>query len=198
MHKYAQYLDAEGIIPSFAIQFLCKMKKLTFLLIAGLFLACNTPGPTTNEAKAAFPADSVSADGRTSFHGNRIEEDYTAIPTSELVAYIRENGPSEVTIEGPINACCQAKGCWMTMPLNDHAEMRVKFKDYGFFVPKDASGKTAIARGIVSVDTVSVEERRHYAIDGGMPQKEAEMNIVEAEISLSFMADGVIIKERRE
>lgn len=170
------------------------MKQLTFLFISTLLFACSAPSSTAEGDKAAFPADSLSADGSMSFHGNRIDES-GAIPTNQLVAYVKENGPSEVKIEGPIEACCQAKGCWMTMPLNETAEMRVKFKDYGFFVPKDAGGKTAVVRGVVSVDTVSVEERRHYAVDGGMTKEQAEKSITEPEIAISFLADGVIIKE---
>jgi len=146
-------------------------------------------------AQTAFPADSVSADGKKSFHGNRIDE-MGAVSVSQLnqlEASDRQKG--EVKLAGDVDAVCQAKGCWMTMKLAEDREMRVKFKDYGFFVPIDASGKTAIIQGELIQDTTSVDELRHYAIDGGMTEEEANKKITQPEIGYSFIANGVIIKE---
>lgn len=169
-----------------------------FLLAAGLMLACqsNTSqgGAEGEDAPAmTFPKDSVATDGSASFHGFRIEEG-GAIPVVQLKDHVMQNGPAELKIEGDVEAVCQAKGCWMTMKLDEEETMRVTFKDYGFFVPKDASGKKSVLEGRVFTDTVSVEERRHYAVDGGMSEEEAAQTITEPEISLAFEATGVIIK----
>ena len=70
----------------------------------------------------------------------------------------------------------------------------VKFKDYGFFVPTTGlEGKSTIVNGKLSVDTLSVETLRHYAEDGGKSQKEI-LAITEPQITLSLLADGVIIE----
>ena len=69
----------------------------------------------------------------------------------------------------------------------------VRFKDYGFFVPKSgAEGKTAIINGQLSVDTLSVAQLRHYAEDAGKSNEEVS-KIINPEITISFLADGVVI-----
>ncbi|MEO1448785.1 MAG: DUF4920 domain-containing protein [Bacteroidota bacterium] len=142
----------------------------------------------------SYPADSVSADGMISFHGLRIDA-AEATPLSDLAAMVAEKGTiSPIKIEGEVLAACQAKGCWMTMPIAEGQEMRVKFKDYGFFVPKDIAGKTAILEGKAFADTTSVADLRHYAVDGGMSEEEAAEKFTEPEVAIAFEATGVIIK----
>lgn len=82
----------------------------------------------------------------------------------------------------------------MTMNIGNDKTMQVKFKDYAFFVPKDASGKTVFIEGVAFTDTTSVQELQHYAEDGGK-SKEEIAKITEPEISVSFEAHGVIIKK---
>ncbi len=82
----------------------------------------------------------------------------------------------------------------MTLDMGNQPDLRVRFKDYGFFVPKDASGKTAVVEGRAYVDTVSAETLRHYAADAGKSEKEIKA-INKLEVRVSFIADGVIIEE---
>lgn len=89
---------------------------------------------------------------------------------------------------------CQAKGCWMTLNLENGDEVMVKFKDYGFFMPKDISGKEVILNGKAYVNEVPVDEQRHYAEDAGKSAEEVAA-IIEPKITYSFEADGVLIKE---
>ncbi len=148
-------------------------------------------------AQGTFPADSVSANGKMSYHGMRITEE-SAISSEDFDTLTDQWDiwdMSDLKLSGAVDAVCQAKGCWMTMKLPNNQEMRVTFKDYGFFVPKHSSGKTAIIQGELKVDTTSVEDLRHYAIDGGMSEEEAKKKITEPKIGYSFLANGVIIKE---
>ncbi|MGJ8592814.1 MAG: DUF4920 domain-containing protein [Aquaticitalea sp.] len=89
---------------------------------------------------------------------------------------------------------CQAKGCWMTLNLDNGEEAMVKFKDYAFFMPKDISGKEVILNGKAYVNEVPVDEQRHYAEDAGKSKEEVEA-ITEPKKTFSFEADGVLIKE---
>ena len=93
-----------------------------------------------------------------------------------------------------VNDVCQAKGCWMTLDLENEKEVMVKFKDYGFFVPKDITGKNVIVNGKAFVKEVSVEEQKHYAEDAG---KSAEYiaTITEPKRTYSFEADGVLVMQ---
>jgi len=143
-----------------------------------------------------FPADSVAPDGSHSFHGMRISND-GAQPIGNLVNMMDGNSEIVTKLEGTVEACCQNKGCWMTMKLADGSDMRVRFQDYGFFVPKDAGGKIAVIEGTAFTDTTSVDDLRHYAEDAGQSQEEIE-KITEPEISIGFLATGVIIKDPAE
>jgi hypothetical protein len=185
------------------------MKKIILFLFVGFFVyACS---PEAKEAAdktgqevtanteevdepevAVFPADSVAEDGSRSFHGFRISEE-GAQPIASLATLMGGKGEIETKLEGTIEACCAKKGCWMTMPLADGSTMRVSFKDYGFFVPKDAGGKIAIIEGKAFNDTTSVADLRHYAEDAGQSKEEIE-KITKPEIAVNFEATGVIIK----
>ena len=103
------------------------------------------------------------------------------------------NNPQDDTkLEGQILSTCPMKGCWMKISV-ERDTILVRFKDYGFFVPKSgAEGKSAIINGKLSVDTLSVAQLRHYAEDAGKSKEEVS-KIVKPEITISFLADGVVI-----
>jgi len=116
-----------------------------------------------------------------------------AISVKKLPEKTKVAETTEIKVKGVITEVCQAKGCWMTLDLGNDEQLRVKFKDYGFFVPKDAAGKTAIIQGVATKEVVSVEELKHLAEDAG--KSETEINaITEASEELTFVAEGVIIQ----
>ena len=88
---------------------------------------------------------------------------------------------------------CQAKGCWMRLELNNGEEAMIKFKDYGFFVPKDITGREVVVNGNAFVNEMSVEEQKHYAKDGGKSDAEIA-KITEPKKTYGFLADGVLLK----
>lgn len=98
-----------------------------------------------------------------------------------------------VKIKGEVVAACQVKGCWMTADLGNGQTMRIRFKDYGFFVPKDCGGKQFYAQGIASWETTSVAELQHYAEDAGKSKAEIA-KIKEPKKELTFLAEGVILE----
>jgi len=126
------------------------------------------------------------------FYGSKI--DLNGIENYELKKDKLFNNPNkDVKIEGQIISTCPMKGCWMKMNVHNDT-LLVRFKDYGFFVPKTGSeGKAVIINGKISVDTLSVGQLRHYAEDAGKTKSEISL-ITKPEITLSFLADGVIIK----
>ena len=99
-----------------------------------------------------------------------------------------------IKIEGQVLSSCPMKGCWMKIK-SDEDTILVRFKDYGFFVPKeDIAGDKTILNGKLSIDTLSVELLRHYAEDAGKSLEEIN-TITEPEISMTFLADGVLIRK---
>ena len=104
------------------------------------------------------------------------------------------NSSSKVKIEGEILSSCPMKGCWMRISVEKDTVL-VRFKDYGFFVPKNGiEGKSTIINGSLSVDTLSIAQLQHYAEDAGKSKKEIAL-ITKPEVTISFLADGVLIKE---
>lgn len=95
---------------------------------------------------------------------------------------------------GKIKEVCQAKGCWMNVALDSGDEVFVRFKDYGFFVPKDAVDKTVYMNGLAFLEEMSVEDQKHYAKDSGASEEEIA-KITEPAHILRFEADGVLIKD---
>ncbi len=97
-----------------------------------------------------------------------------------------------VKVVGEVESVCQAAGCWMKVKLEDGKTMRVTFKDYGFFVPKDIAGKKIVFEGVPSVKATSVAELQHYAEDAGK-SKEEIAKITEPKTELTFVANGVLV-----
>jgi hypothetical protein len=81
----------------------------------------------------------------------------------------------------------------MELKNADGTTMRVTFKDYAFFMPKDASGRIAIVDGMAKVEETSVADLREYAKDDGKSKEEIEA-INQPETELVFEASGVILK----
>jgi hypothetical protein len=92
-----------------------------------------------------------------------------------------------VKTEGTVSSVCQAKGCWMVLKSGEHS-VRVTFKDYGFFVPKDSAGQTAVLEGVFTVKTIPEATAKHYAGEtpGGKPDA-----VQGDQKELSFLAAGV-------
>lgn len=129
---------------------------------------------------------------KTTHYGEKINAK-NAITEAQLLKKMEAKDEVKAKLTGVINQTCAVKGCWMTMSLSNGEEMRVTFKDYGFFVPTEGvSGKKVIVDGIAKKETTDVETLRHYAKDAGQTDEEIA-SITEDKQELNFVADGVII-----
>ncbi|MFY7810279.1 MAG: DUF4920 domain-containing protein [Flavobacterium sp.] len=159
------------------------MKKILITFIIIVFLSCKDSQKNVTELQYASFGDSISAEN--------------AIDAKDLLPKyqkMKEGDTLNLKINGIIKEVCQKKGCWVTIELQDSVDTFVKFKDYGFFIPINASGSKAILNGKAFITTESVASLRHYAKDEG--KSEAEINtITKPEITYSFLADGVLIEK---
>jgi len=105
---------------------------------------------------------------------------------------LKETDTLETKFSATVTDVCKSKGCWMKLNLKNGEEVMVKFKDYGFFVPKDIEGREVVLNGIAFVDNMSVEDQRHYAKDAGESQENIRQ-IKEPKRTYEFEADGVLI-----
>lgn len=167
------------------------MKSFNILIIVFLlFASCKQEEKKANlESKQEITAQFDS-------FGAEITSDSSNTPELMLLAYAQLNAADTLTTKftAKVNEVCQAKGCWMKVALADSTEVMVKFKDYAFFMPKDISGKEVIMNGKAFVSEMSVEDQRHFAMDGGADEEEIAL-ITEPKKTLSFEADGVLIKQ---
>ena len=145
-----------------------------------------TTGVTAAPSATALPTGQNTYGAAISAEG--------AQPLSALSTLLGTQDSARVKLVGTANEVCQAKGCWMTMKLADGREMRIRFKDYAFFVPKDISGKTVVINGWAHRETVPVSDLRHFAQDAGKSAAEIAA-ITEPQQQLNFEADGVLVRE---
>ena len=109
----------------------------------------------------------------------------------ETYKNLKEGDTAVVKFKTEVLEVCQTKGCWMRLDL-DEKEAMVRFKDYGFFMPKNIAEKEVIVNGKAYVSEMSVEDQRHYAEDAGKAQEEIDA-ITDVKTTLSFEADGVLV-----
>lgn len=126
------------------------------------------------------------------YYGQKISED-GAVKPAEFLKRIENKDSIDVKLEAKIITVCKKKGCWMDVDLENGTSMKVKFKDYEFFVPKNADGRIVIMEGRAKLETTDVATLRHYAEDAGKSADEVSA-ITKPEEAYSFEAFGVIIK----
>lgn len=161
------------------------MKNTLFVIaFTAIGFACNQ-NPTGTET------ETETAKVHISYFGDSITQENVQ-DAQQLSLLMKGKDSLGVKLKGKIADVCQKKGCWMDMDMGGQQTMRVVFKDYGFFVPKDIGGKNVIIDGIAYNDTTSVDDLRHYAEDAGKTKEDIE-KITEPEVSVSFEARGVII-----
>lgn len=129
------------------------------------------------------------------FFGDSISQ-YKAISSDQMMTQfdnMKVGDTLNLKFKSKIKSVCQKKGCWMTLELQDKKEVFVKFKNYAFFVPKNAKDEEVIVNGKAFISIESVAELRHYAKDAGKSQVEID-SIVKPKTTYSFMANGLLIK----
>lgn len=165
------------------------MKKVLFILVlTAITFACKNESKTTevnqdsqDMAYASF-GDQIEAEGAIS--AAEMAQKFESLTVGDTIS---------TKVSATINEVCQMKGCWMTLDLGNEQEVRVSFKDYGFFVPLNAEGE-AIVNGKAYISETTVDELRHYAEESGKTADEIAA-ITEGKKTFAFVADGVLIKQ---
>ncbi|NJL15550.1 MAG: DUF4920 domain-containing protein [Microscillaceae bacterium] len=120
-----------------------------------------------------------------------------AVEVANLPKVMKGKTEMSLKIQGNIVQTCRKKGCWMTMDLGKGETVMVRFKDYGFFVPKEGvDGKMAILQGLAKKEKLDVATLRHYAEDAGKSAEEIAA-IKKPQTRYTFEAIGVLIPESR-
>ncbi|WP_339611688.1 DUF4920 domain-containing protein [uncultured Planktosalinus sp.] len=169
------------------------MKKS--LLILSILLTLTLGACKNNPENQQVSADELVEEISFASFGESISQE-EAISKEEMATLFENLKPGDtvdVKFTSTVNEVCQSKGCWMKIDLGDQETM-VRFKDYGFFMPKNIAGEEVILEGKAYVEEMSVEEQRHYAEDADASDEEIA-KIIEPKKTLSFEAKGVLLKE---
>ena len=168
------------------------MKKIVYLIAISItIIACKNDKNSNSEASVEEKQEIAYI----SF-GEKIIADDAIEATSMAEHYKSMNVGDSIDSKmiAKVDEVCQAKGCWMKLDLGNDEQVMVKFKDYGFFMPKNIAGKEVIINGKAYVNEVPVSELRHYAEDAGKSAEEIAQ-ITETKKTFSFEADGVLLVE---
>jgi Domain of unknown function (DUF4920) len=154
---------------------------LGIVMLSAVCISCNNQATATGKVgDGKHFGQAISAKG--------------AISYDDMLKKMSTTDSLSAKVQGKVSAVCKAKGCWMEIVSDDPSApvMTVKFKDYGFFMPKDLAGKKVAMDGYAFNETTSVDELRHYAEDAGKTKEEI-MKITQPKKELKFMAHGVVI-----
>ncbi|MFN8309123.1 MAG: DUF4920 domain-containing protein [Chitinophagales bacterium] len=172
------------------------MKKITLFLFCGSMLfavAQHQSGEGSKDKKLA----SLSKPNKAGGYGAVITTE-KAVSLAEVeteMHRLKKDEAENVKVKGTVMSVCKAKGCWMGIDNGKGQSVRVRFKDYSFFVPRDCEGQTVYAVGTARFDTTSVEMLRHYAADAG--KSKAEIDAIQTPtVELTFEASGVLFEKK--
>lgn len=156
--------------------------KIVILLLA--FVSASVFSYAQPPAGDAKPGD---------WYGTQISAD-GAINIADIPAKLAEKESVNTKIRAKVLDVCPKKGCWLTLQVNDSTTAMVKMKDYGFFLPVSAKGKTVVIDGEAKMKTTSVAELQHYAEDA-KKSKEEIAAITKPQREIRLTASGIVVVE---
>lgn len=158
------------------------MKKLLVSIFVVLLATFANAQPPAGDAK---PGD---------WYGEKITVD-GAVPITDVAAKLAAGTESmDTKIKAKIVEVCPNKGCWLKLELSNGETAMVKMKDYGFFLPLAAKGKTVVIDGEVKMKTTSVAELKHYAEDAKKSKEEIDA-ITKPQKEVKVLAKGIVVVE---
>jgi hypothetical protein len=157
-------------------------------IASAILIACTLAGSALAEETVVRLSEPVNATPDYEEFGAELPVSDTLHSLSEAVAAMPEIDGDPVLIETEVHQVCQKKGCFFI--ARDGATVaRVRFKDYGFFIPTDSAGKTVTLAGVVSRVELSPEQAAHFAEDLGETGPDSTM----AQFEYQIMATAVRI-----
>ncbi len=157
------------------------MKKLFLsLLISGTCFIANAQPPAGDANIGDWYGEKITATD--------------AVSLAEVAAKLTESDKIETKFTAKILEVCPKKGCWLKIQVNETTTATVKMKDYGFFLPLSAKGKTVVIDGELKMKTTSVSELKHYAEDAKKSKEEIDA-ITKPEKEIRVMAKGILVVE---
>lgn len=155
------------------------MKKILLSLFVCLLAIGAIAQPPAGDAK---PGD---------WYGSKVSSK-NAIDIKKIPAQLEKTDSFHTKVKAKVLDVCPKKGCWLKLAVDENTTAFVKMKDYAFFLPTSAIGKTIVLDGEVKLVTTSVDELKHYAEDAKKSQAEIDA-ITEPKQEIRFLATGITI-----
>ena len=137
----------------------------TSMLLAALLLL-SPIGAVADDSGVVRLSEPVEATDTHETFGASLPEAGDAMTLADLLADADRYLDREVKVTTSVAQVCQKKGCFFVAQDGGHTA-RVSFKDYGFFVPSDISGRTVTLAGELKSKDMSAEQADHYNTDLG-------------------------------
>lgn len=178
------------VVALFAAQaFGCTTKTVTQSPPAGQQApAEGEPAADTEETTPAEQAEKF---------GDPLDPSTPVVPLAELLAKPEAYENKQITTSGNVRQVCQQRGCWAEIRESATSEgktMRVTFKGYLFFLPKDSKGANVKIEGQVSVELLSPEHVEHLESEGASFQDKRPDG---SALAIEFIASGVEMTGRK-
>ena len=143
------------------------MKRLSlFTVLASFVLACAGTAMADEEAAVIRLSEPVESTEDYETFGVPLDETLTGVTLTALVEGGDDFVGEPVLVTARVSQVCQKKGCFF-IAQEGSTVLRVSFKDYGFFVPTDISGRRVTMSGELIRREVSEEQAAHMSEDLG-------------------------------
>ena len=132
--------------------------KRAFSTLIGFVLIFSVHAKTLRLSKP------VTQDAQSETFGVKLDHSLPKLSMQDLVTDSPSYLAKPFQVETRIAKVCQKKGCFFIAQQDQHV-LRVSFRDYGFFIPTDSSGKTVTLAGVLVQKEISPQQAAHFEAD---------------------------------
>ena len=155
--------------------------KLAFSTLIGLALTFSVYAETLRLSEP------VTEDAQSETFGVKLDHSLPKLSMQDLVTDSPSHLAKPFQVETRIAKVCQKKGCFFIAQQDQHV-LRVSFRDYGFFIPTDSSGKTVTLAGVLVQKEISPQQAAHFEAD-----LKTKTNVLKPGLVYEIVADSVKI-----
>jgi hypothetical protein len=132
-------------------------------------------------------SEPVTQSAQSETFGIKIDYTLPKVSMQNLVTDPSLHMANPFRVEARIAKVCQKKGCFF-IAQQDQYVLRVSFRNYGFFIPTDSSGKIVMMAGKLVQKHVSPQQVAHFKDD-----LKSETDSIKPGVIFEIVADSVKI-----
>jgi hypothetical protein len=132
-------------------------------------------------------SEPVAQDPQSETFGVILDNSLPKLSMQHLVTDSASHLAKPFQVKARIAKVCQKKGCFFIAQQEQHI-LRVSFRDYGFFIPTDSSGKTVTLAGELVQKDISPEQAAHFKAD-----LKSDTDMLKSGVVYEIVADSVRI-----